>query len=63
MTDFTGEKVRSYPATAVVRGRVSLRDRAGQLAGIRSGSRPCSARNISTATWVRIRARSSAGTG
>ena len=61
-TLLTGEKVRSYPATAVVAGRecfamVAANSRAS------SGSRPYSARKNSVATWVRIRARSWAGTG
>ena len=34
LTDLTGEKVRSYPATAVVLGRDSLAIVAGQLAGV-----------------------------
>jgi hypothetical protein len=46
-TDFTGENVRSNPATVCVRGRESFRDLPGQLPSI-NGSRPCSATKNST---------------
>ena len=57
---FTGENVRSYPATAVVRCRecvamVAATSRAS------AGGRPCCAVKYSMATWVRTSARSSSG--
>ncbi len=60
-TDFTGENVRSKPATAVVCGRDS---RATSPASSRAswGSRLNSATKNSRATSVRIRPRSSRGT-
>ncbi len=62
LTDFTGENVRSYPPTAVVRGRDSFAIVPDSSRASR-GSRPCSARKISAATFERIRARSWAATG
>ena len=53
----TGENVRSYPATAVVRWRECLAMVAA-TSRASAGGRPCSAVKNSTATWVRTRARS-----
>ena len=61
LTLFTGENVRSYPATAVVRGRECLAIVAA-ISRASAGSRPCSLRKNSTATSERIRARSSTET-
>ena len=61
-TLLTGEKVRSYPATAFVLGRECLAIVAASSRAS-AGSRPCSARKKSRPTSVRILARSSAGTG
>src|SRR5215211_67385 len=60
-TDFTGENVRSYPATVCARGRelfaIWVANSAASI-----GARPCSATKNSRATCVRIRARSTAAT-
>ena len=61
-TLLTGEKVRSYPATALVWGRECLAMVAANSRAS-AGSRPCSAVKNSRATSVRIPARSAAGTG
>ncbi len=61
-TDFTGEKVRSYPATAVCSGREEAA-RKPENSAASTGSRPWRSTNASRATSVRIRARSSAGIG
>ncbi len=61
-TDFTGENVRSYPATGTCAGRdAEARNPVNSPSS--TGARPCRSRNTSRATWVRIRARSSAGIG
>ena len=62
LTLLTGENVRSYPATALVRGRECLAIVAASSRAS-AGSRPCSSRNSSVATWVRMRARSASGIG
>ena len=61
-TDFTGENVRSYPATAVVACR-EIRARYPARSRSSTGARPYSSTNIAVAISVRIRARTSAGTG
>ena len=61
-TDFTGEKVRSKPATVCACGRECFAIvPASSRASV--GGRPCSAANNSRATSVRILARSAGGTG
>ena len=62
LIDFTGENVRSYPATAVVFWRECFAIVAATSRGP-SGARPCSAWKNATATWVRTLARSSIATG
>src|SRR5215211_4133706 len=59
-TDFTGENVRSYPATVCVRGREPFAI-CPASSRASAGSRPCSARKNSRATSVRTLARSAAG--
>jgi hypothetical protein len=61
-TDLTGEKVRSYPATAVVRGFDSSAT-APASSRASAGKRPCSRWKNSRATSDRTRARSASGTG
>ena len=61
-TDFTGLKVRSYPATGTCAGRDAAARKPVSSASSRGG-RPCSRANAAVATVVRIRARSSAGIG
>ncbi len=61
-TDFTGENVRSNPATGTCAGRDA--DATNLVSSASStGARPCRCTNASRATWVRIAARSSAGIG
>ena len=59
-TDFTGVKVRSYPATEVVSWRVPRAMKPVSSRGS-SGGRPYCSSNISRAMVVRIAARSSSG--
>jgi hypothetical protein len=60
-TDFTGENVKSYPATVCARGRELFAICAANSAAS-IGARPCSAAKNSRPTWVRIRALSAAAT-
>ena len=60
-TDFTGENVKSKPATVCARGRESFAICPASSLAL-TGSQPCSAAKNSRATCVRIRARSAAAT-
>ena len=61
-TDFTGENVRSYPATGTCAGR-DAEARNFVRSPSSAGARPCRSSNAARATWVRIRARSSTAMG